>query len=250
MLRPPRRTPGSNISRTVQRPATSDHHLAPCLLRPALSSPPRVHVSKSHQRTNRSPKPPNIPSETDRARPTPTPTRGGVFVFSPPPPTDRLIHTTGTPTHAGNQPPTRSMAWLCFDPAHAPRGTPWFYLELASFTALQALAVMAVVLNVCLREVLERSGALGKRRGKRSAASSSSSRRRRRGGVGSSSSASARGGGGSAGGAGGWVPRNCCVFMCISLSPIPLSRSCLRALVAACVRYRLAGGKEKGGELG
>eukprot|EP00752_Nemacystus_decipiens_P002397 g2261.t2 len=88
------------------------------------------------------------------------------------------------------------MAWLCFDPAHS-RGSVWFYLELASFVALQAMAVMAVVLNVCLREVLERSGALGKRRGKKS--SSSSSRRRRRG-IGSSASSR---GGGSGGGAGG-----------------------------------------------
>ena len=88
------------------------------------------------------------------------------------------------------------MAWLCFDPAHS-RGSTWFYLELASFVALQAMAAMAVMLNVCLREVLERSGALGKRRGKKS----SSSRRRRRG---MGSSASSRGGG-SVGGAGGWV---------------------------------------------
>ena len=100
----------------------------------------------------------------------------------------------------------RSLAWLCFDPEHC-RGTVWFYLELASFVALQAMAVMAVVLNVCLREVLERSGALGKRRGKRSA--SSSSRRRRRG---IASSTTSRGGG-SVGGAGGWP-----IIVCFGLS--------------------------------
>ncbi|CAM9553398.1 unnamed protein product, partial [Hapterophycus canaliculatus] len=69
------------------------------------------------------------------------------------------------------------MAWLCFDPRLSLR-TAWFPLELAAFAALQAMAVMSVVLNVCLREVLERSGALGKRRRKRVASSSSSRRRR------------------------------------------------------------------------
>ncbi|CAN0244318.1 unnamed protein product, partial [Laminaria digitata] len=59
------------------------------------------------------------------------------------------------------------MAWLCLDVRHA-RGTVWFPLELAAFVALQAMAVMSVVLNVCLREVLERSGALGKRRSRKS----------------------------------------------------------------------------------
>ncbi|CAM9774026.1 unnamed protein product [Ectocarpus sp. 12 AP-2014] len=92
------------------------------------------------------------------------------------------------------------MAWLCFD-ASLSRGTVWFPLELASFVALQTMGAMALVLNVCLREVLERSGALGKRRGKKSA--SSSSRRLRRGasGINSSSRGSdgARGGGSSGG---------------------------------------------------
>ncbi|CAM9311245.1 unnamed protein product, partial [Pylaiella littoralis] len=74
------------------------------------------------------------------------------------------------------------MAWLCFDARHS-RGTVWFALELAAFVALQAMAAMSVVLNVCLREVLERSGALGKRR--RSKKSSSSSSRRGRGVIGS-----------------------------------------------------------------
>ncbi|CAN0497791.1 unnamed protein product, partial [Ectocarpus sp. 8 AP-2014] len=77
------------------------------------------------------------------------------------------------------------MAWLCFD-ASLSRGTVWFPLELASFVALQTMGAMALVLNVCLREVLERSGALGKRRSKKSA--SSSSRRLRRGASGINSS--------------------------------------------------------------
>lgn len=59
------------------------------------------------------------------------------------------------------------MAWLCLDVRHA-RESIWFPLELAAFIALQAMAAMSVVLNVCLREVLERSGALGKRRGRKS----------------------------------------------------------------------------------
>lgn len=87
-----------------------------------------------------------------------------------------------------------SMAWLCFDPRRSFR-TLWFPLELAAFTALQAMAVMSVVLNVCLREVLERSGALGKRR-KKKLASSSSSSRRRRGGTGRTKSVRGEGGAG------------------------------------------------------
>lgn len=59
------------------------------------------------------------------------------------------------------------MAWLCFDVRTA-QGTVWLVLEVVSFVALQAMATMSLVLNVCLREVLERSGALGKRRGKKS----------------------------------------------------------------------------------
>ncbi|CAN0018349.1 unnamed protein product, partial [Ascophyllum nodosum] len=55
------------------------------------------------------------------------------------------------------------MAWLCLDARHS-RGTVWFPLELASFVALQSMAAMSIVLNVCLRQVLERSGALGKRK--------------------------------------------------------------------------------------
>lgn len=94
------------------------------------------------------------------------------------------------------------MAWLCLDVPHA-HGTIWFPLELAAFVALQAMAVMSVVLNVCLREVLERSGALGKRRGRKSRQRKemrkASSSRAAGGGAGAvvAASAAVSGGGGS-----------------------------------------------------
>ncbi|CAM9935824.1 unnamed protein product, partial [Discosporangium mesarthrocarpum] len=60
------------------------------------------------------------------------------------------------------------MGWVCLD--WTDTGL-WFKLELASFAALHGLAVMSLVLNVCLRELLERSGAFGakKKRSRRGA---------------------------------------------------------------------------------
>ncbi len=125
------------------------------------------------------------------------------------------------------------MAWLCFDSAHS-RGTTWFYLELVAFVALQAMAAMAIVLNVCLREVLERSGALGKRRGKKS--------RRRRG---AGSSASSRGGG-----AGDealclsvslCLPIGQCVCLPVSRLLLPERRLCIDCLTIALYTAKVGG---------